>query len=185
MFISSIITPFSFCISIAGKGDGINGKKSGLWREVARIAHEVRPPFVFLENSPMLVGRGLAVVIGDLAEMGYDAKWCVLGANDCNAPHERKRLWIRGFNTDKVYADRDGLRPGEGADSSEWQTPEDKQERYGWKHELGAVDVAQRIPSYGEALRILHGMADRMDRLEALGNGLVPIVAASAWRILS
>ena len=57
-------------ISGAGKGAGIEGERSGLWREMARIIREVRPKFVFLENSPLLVGRGLAVVLGDLAKMG-------------------------------------------------------------------------------------------------------------------
>jgi DNA (cytosine-5)-methyltransferase 1 len=62
-------------ISAAGKGEGITGKKSGLWKHMARVIGEVRPCFVLVENSPMLVGRGLDVVLADLAEMGYDAKW--------------------------------------------------------------------------------------------------------------
>ena len=81
-------------ISAAGKGAGIEGKRSGLWSEMARIVGQVRPQFVFVENSPLLVGRGLAVVLGDLASMGYDARWCVLGAVDAGAPHRRKRIWI-------------------------------------------------------------------------------------------
>ncbi|AZD86586.1 DNA cytosine methyltransferase [Pseudomonas chlororaphis] len=67
-------------ISTAGNGLGIEGPRSGLWRQMARIISEVRPELVALENSPMLVGRGLALVLGDLAKMGYDARWCVLGA---------------------------------------------------------------------------------------------------------
>lgn len=59
-----------------------------------RIINEVRPKFAFLENSPLLVGRGLARVLGDLAEIGYDAEWLVLGADDVGAPHVRKRIWI-------------------------------------------------------------------------------------------
>ena len=81
-------------ISCAGKGAGIEGEHSGLWREMARIVGEVRPRYVFVENSPMLVGRGLARVLGDLAALGYDAKWCVLGAVDAGAPHKRDRIWI-------------------------------------------------------------------------------------------
>lgn len=81
-------------ISAAGSGAGIDGERSGLWREMARIVSEVRPRFIFVENSPLLVGRGLAVVIGDLADMGYDAKWCRLSASDCGAPHQRDRLWL-------------------------------------------------------------------------------------------
>ncbi|NBU79143.1 MAG: hypothetical protein EBS50_08720 [Sphingomonadaceae bacterium] len=62
---------------------------------MARIIDEVRPRFVFVENSPMLVGRGLAVVLGDLASIGFDARWGVLGASDVGAPHRRERCWIR------------------------------------------------------------------------------------------
>ncbi|MCO6437255.1 MAG: DNA cytosine methyltransferase [Phycisphaerae bacterium] len=81
-------------ISAAGNGNGIDGERSGLWREMARIVSEVRPRYVFVENSPLLVGRGLAVVLGDLADMGYDAQWFRLSASDCGAPHQRDRCWL-------------------------------------------------------------------------------------------
>lgn len=81
-------------ISCAGKGAGIDGKQSSMWGHMARIVGEVQPRFVFVENSPMLVGRGLARVLGDLAALGYDAKWGVLGAHHVAAPHRRDRIWI-------------------------------------------------------------------------------------------
>mgnify|MGYP003123096007 CR=1 FL=1 len=81
-------------ISSAGRGAGIEGKRSGLWREMARVIGEIQPRFVFVENTPLLVGRGLAVVLGDLAKMGYDARWGVLGADDAGSPHRRKRIWL-------------------------------------------------------------------------------------------
>lgn len=81
-------------ISAAGRGAGIDGERSGLWAEMARIIREVRPRFAFVENSPMLTSRGLGRVLGDLAEMGFDAEWGVLGADDVGAPHIRKRIWI-------------------------------------------------------------------------------------------
>ncbi len=84
-------------ISAAGKGAGITGAKSGLWSHMARIIGEVRPRFVFVENSPLLVSRGLAVVLGDLAALGYDARWGVLGAEHVGAPHKRHRLWIMAY----------------------------------------------------------------------------------------
>ena len=83
-------------ISAAGKGAGIAGERSGLWGEMARVICEIRPRFAFVENSPMLTSRGLHRVLGDLAEMGYDARWCVLGACDAGAPHKRDRIWILG-----------------------------------------------------------------------------------------
>lgn len=84
-------------ISAAGKGAGIDGKRSGLWSEFARIIREVQPRFVLVENSPMLTSRGLGRVLGDLAEMGYDAAWGVLGAVHAGAPHKRERIWIVAY----------------------------------------------------------------------------------------
>ena len=81
-------------ISAAGKGAGITGERSGLWREMARIIGEVGPRYVLVENSPMLTVRGLGVVLGELAKMGYDARWGVLGAHHAGAPHKRDRIWI-------------------------------------------------------------------------------------------
>ena len=81
-------------ISVAGKGAGIDGERSGLWSEMARIISEVRPRYAFVENSPALITRGLGRVIGDLAAIGYDCRWGVLGAADVGAPHQRDRLWI-------------------------------------------------------------------------------------------
>ena len=80
-------------ISVAGKGEGITGARSGLWGEMRRIVGEVRPRYVFVENSPALTSRGLGTVLGDLAALGYDAEWGVLGADDAGAPHRRKRIW--------------------------------------------------------------------------------------------
>lgn len=82
-------------ISAAGKGAGIGGARSGLWGHMARIIGEVGPRYVLVENSPLLTGRGLWRVLGDLASLGYDARWGVLGAHHAGAPHKRDRIWIR------------------------------------------------------------------------------------------
>lgn len=87
-------------ISSAGKGAGIDGAKSGMWAHMARIIGEVRPRFVLVENSPMLTSRGLGRVLGNLASMGYDARWGVLGAIDAGAPHKRERIWIVAHDTE-------------------------------------------------------------------------------------
>src|SRR5687768_8067649 len=81
-------------ISIAGRGEGIDGERSGQWSNAGRIIREVEPRLVYLENSPMLTSRGLGRVFGDLAEMGFDAEWGVLGARHVSAPHDRDRIWI-------------------------------------------------------------------------------------------
>jgi len=81
-------------ISAAGHGAGISGSRSGLWSEMARIIGEVRPQYAFVENSPMLTSRGLGTVLGDLAALGFDARWGVISAADVGAPHLRERIWI-------------------------------------------------------------------------------------------
>ena len=75
-------------------GDGLEGERSGLWTQMARIVGEVGPKFVFVENSSALTSRGLGGVLGDLAALGYDARWGVLGADDAGGPHRRERIWI-------------------------------------------------------------------------------------------
>lgn len=83
-------------ISVAGRGEGITGERSGLWVHMARIIGEVRPRYALVENSPMLTSRGLGTVLGDLSEMGYDAVWGVVGASDAGNSHGRDRIWIIG-----------------------------------------------------------------------------------------
>jgi hypothetical protein len=94
-------------------------------------------------------------------------------------------MWVVGFHPDEGYASGDELAAGEDQDFAERTTAQTEQERHGWGHELGAVDVTQRADSYAGALRVLHGLADRSDRLAAIGNGQVPRVVAEAWRILT
>jgi len=85
-------------ISQAGRGDGIEkGTRSSLWFEMLRVISEVRPKFVIIENVPMLTIRGGTRVIEGLAEIGYDAEWTVVGANEVGARHIRKRLWIVAY----------------------------------------------------------------------------------------
>ena len=85
-------------ISLAGKGAGIEGKKSGLWSELFRIIGEVRPKFALIENVPALTIRGGTRVIADLTSIGYDTEWQIVGADDVGAPHRRKRIWIVAYS---------------------------------------------------------------------------------------
>lgn len=134
-------------ISAAGSGGGIDGERSGLWREMARIVGEVRPRFVFVENSPLLVGRGLAVVLGDLADMGYDAEWFRLSASDTGAPHQRDRVWI--------VANHRGGRFGR---------PEVRQVEQPWRAEaIGASDESA-ILADTEQLQSIGGFEPEMQR---------------------
>lgn len=81
-------------ISVAGKGGGIEAERSGLWREIARLAGELRPHYIIVENTAALLGRGLGRVLGDLATLGFDAEWHCIPASAVGAPHGRDRVWI-------------------------------------------------------------------------------------------
>lgn len=195
-------------ISAAGSGVGITGSRSGLWSEMARIVSEVRPRFVFVENSPMLTSRGLGVVLGDLAALGFDAQWGVVSAADTGAPHLRERIWIVanarggrcgepskgemeqsrraeaiGASSELADASRAGcaagrIRSGSAPDREifDMQSIDGGQQRcrnrQGWPAEPGLGRVAD-------------GVAARVDRIKAIGNGQVPRVAAAAWSILN
>jgi len=112
-------------ISVAGKGAGIDGAKSGMWGHMARIIGEVRPRYVFVENSPALITRGLGRVLGDLSALGYDCRWTVLGAADVGAPHQRDRFWL--------VAHHNGV----------WQLQPQRRQRYQWGWpDNGAQDMA-------------------------------------------
>lgn len=146
-------------ISIAGRGDGLDGERSGLWSEYARIIREVRPRYVFVENSPMLTSRGLDRVLADLAESGFDAEWGVLSASAVGAPHRRARIWIVG-------RDANGhSEPGLSVDAE-------------------APGMSSRWGDHPEPLGMDDGLGNELDRLRALGNGQVPQCAAEAWRQL-
>ena len=189
----------------------------------------------------MLTSRGLGAVLGDLASMGFDAKWGVLGANDIGANHQRDRIWIRAeWRGQLPHAQHDRIRwweqqsesfkkeTGELANTecmgwekraSERGEPQNQEapsqsdnrsqtsgegkviansecsglER--WKDRrkqeiawtrgggapIGHADWWSIEPNVG---RVAHGLAARMERIKAIGNGQVPLCAATAWRVL-
>ena len=154
-------------ISSAGTGAGIDGERSGLWTELHRIISEVRPRFALVENVPALTFRGGVRVIGDLAEIGYDAEWQIVGADDVGAPHRRKRIWIVAYSK-KLHGNERREHPEQGqrqvSESGECGGSEDEECRGRWLPE----------PNVG---RVAHGIPSRVDRLRGLGNAIVPQVA--------
>ncbi len=115
-------------ISAAGKGAGIEGERSGMWKHMARIIGEVRPRYVLVENSPVLTSRGLGVVLGDLAALGYDAEWGVLGAADAGAPHRRERIWILAHSNSarlEEYGPRLAVVPERSGEAASGQEPQE------------------------------------------------------------
>jgi len=164
-------------ISCAGKGAGIDGERSGMWGEMARIIGEIRPQYAFVENSPMLVGRGLARVLGDLAEMGYDARWGVLGAQHTGACHKRERIWI--------LANYCMPRQSSRYKSPQKRRPTLEVEFRGSDCERLRGSLREWIETESGVCGVVYGVDSRVDRLKAIGNGQVPQCAALAWRILT
>ena len=77
--------------------DGIDGKRSGLWKEYKRIIYETKPKYVVAENVKALTNKGLDIVLQDLTEIGYDAEWCIVAAASFGAPHRRERCIIVAY----------------------------------------------------------------------------------------
>jgi DNA (cytosine-5)-methyltransferase 1 len=170
------------------------------------------PHFLLLENSPLLVGRGLAGVLGDIASLGYDARWGVLGAYHAGAPHARERLWLVAHAAGercpempkRLSAEGDsGIKRviqkeavGADADCFGWQGQRQPGEGAKSRRDIEARSAIAGIPFaspwaecwHEDAPRVLgmaNGVANRLDRFEAIGNGQVPAVVRLAWQTLA
>jgi DNA (cytosine-5)-methyltransferase 1 len=84
-------------ISLAGKGAGLEGKRSGLWSEFKRLIEEIKPKYAIIENVSALRSRGLDQVLREISEIGYDAEWHCITAASIGAPHRRDRIWIVAY----------------------------------------------------------------------------------------
>jgi len=155
-------------LSSAGRGAGIDGARSGLWSEFARIVRELRPRYVVVENVPaLLTGKGkrwdrgpIGRVLGDLAEARYDAEWACLSAREFGAPHLRKRVWIVAYpawNAEagaatESRAERQRARAGgQRSRAEELANPEGESERPGLRPEEPEAERRGRPGDGGRA----------------------------------
>jgi len=210
-------------ISCAGRGAGIkDGTRSGLWFEFARVICELRPRFVVVENVPALLTRGMDIVLGDLAALGYDAWWDCIPAQAVGAPHRRDRVFIVGYTNDKskstvpvddetprmqndaadanitgrrlqqefgpefkkeaivsndgtegALADTDSKRP-----HTQFRNKSPKKRQKGRRYIGRSCDETRNQWSTEPAVgRVADGVPNRVHRLRALGNAVVPQVA--------
>lgn len=181
-------------ISVAGRGAGLEGKRSGLFFEILRLAKEIKPTFLFFENVPAIRTRGLDVVVKELADIGYDSRWCALSAAEIGAPHERNRWFLLALCSDTNSSRREehGMlktalpkRPGKtvsgdkslkkdanGAKQSSYVAESEFYSRHTWW---------ETEPNVG---RVAHGIPLRVDRLRALGNAVVSAQAREAFERL-
>jgi DNA (cytosine-5)-methyltransferase 1 len=158
-------------LSYAGKGAGLDGERSGLWSEYARVIRELRPRYVLVENVAALLARGLHRVLADLAGLGFDAEWTTLRASDFGAPHARDRLWLVAY-AEGGDGPRTLLEAGQG-----------------WRPSSSARGLSRLAMAPGWQPRgfwgstepptplLVDGFPGCVAEVEALGNSLVPQIA--------
>ena len=157
--------------SVAGKQQGADDERN-MWPATRDVIRDVQPESVLLENVRGLIPAGyLGTVIGDLADLGYVGKWGVISAGATGADHERERLWIVA-HSERIGQQKQGRRI-----NAFRSTPE------AYRQTTGLVN-AVRGSALPYVCREHDGLAFGVERLTALGNGQVPIVAATAWRVL-
>ncbi len=150
-------------ISNAGKGAGIEGERSGLWGQYARLIGELGPKVVFVENVAALLGRGMGRVLGDLAALGYNAEWHGIRACRVGLPHNRDRVWIVAYAREERT---EGKFTKALSRLSTFQ---------GRENVRRAEDFAHRPNLSASGLcRTYNGLPNGVDRVAALGNAVVP-----------
>ena len=151
-------------ISTAGLGAGINkDTRSGLWEEYARLIGEIRPQYVIVENVAALLGRGLERVLGDLAQIRYDAEWHCIPASYIGAWHRRDRVWL------VAYPDKDSGQQGFATGSILGQRNLHEQSQRSFTRWPGRSNLPKsRICGRND------GVPAVVDRIAALGNAVIP-----------
>ncbi len=164
-------------ISCGGLGAGIGGARSGLWKEYRRIICEVEPEWVLVENSPVLTKRGLETVLGDLAALGYDAKWGVFGAEHAGAIHRRHRIFILAHSNEKRFQrSYEPMREGDEERARGILSALFSREQKRWPE---ANTLSQPF-----VVRANDGVSNVVDRVAAIGDAQVPAVVRLAWETL-
>jgi DNA (cytosine-5)-methyltransferase 1 len=196
-------------ISVAGKGAGLAGARSGLWWEFHRLIAETKPKWVIAENVSALRSRGLDEVLGSLAALGYDAEWHCIPASAVGAPHRRDRIWIVAYPNGQQQQPMlsrcsvEGSRAiaptgaldvdvASGGDGSSWQPHvadagcESTQVSFSGR--FATVAFPQRHPWWEvepDVGRVADGVPKRLDRLKSLGNAVVPQIPEIIGRVIN
>jgi DNA (cytosine-5)-methyltransferase 1 len=158
-------------ISIAGNGKGLEGERSGLFFEIVRLAKEIKPCFIFLENVPAITKRGGIQVVGSLAKMGYDCRWCVTSAASIGAVHKRERFFLLAHSkSERFQEERLSLR----------EEKTQPRPNHNIKHETSNQRTESPSPFY----RVDDDISFRVDRTKTLGNAVCIEQAKKAFKIL-
>ena len=155
-------------ISVAGTGEGLDGKRSALFWELFRLVKETKARWIFLENVPAVRTKGLNRIVAAFTDLGYDCRWTRVSAQEVGAPHLRQRWFLL------AHSSSPGLQRLEPQESP-WETyavPSNTHIFEDWKTSF------YRLP------RIDNGLSREVDRIKALGNAVVPIQAKTAFKRL-
>ena len=160
-------------VSVAGKGAGLDGARSGLWTEYARIIRELEPRYVVVENVSALLNRGMGRVLADLAACGYDAIWDCIPAAAVGAHHRRDRLFF------VAHTDSTRLERHRTTGDARQVCPQKTAGLF--RRSLQSASAWEPEPQLG---RVANGVSRRVDRLRCLGNAVVPQVAEVVGRVI-
>jgi DNA (cytosine-5)-methyltransferase 1 len=186
-------------LSVAGLGAGLAGKRSGLFYEIARLTKEINPRFVFLENVTAIRTNGLRDVARTFTEMGYDCRWTCISAASVGAPHKRERWFLLASNTNgnklrsqqvELQECQNKAKPSNNGQKKymantmckglegQWQITGGIESQYENTSNNSGWEVEPRVG------RMVNGVTDRVDRIKALGNGVVPAQVEKAFKML-
>lgn len=159
-------------VSRAGLRAGIEGERTGLYRELLRVIRLLRPRYAILENVPGLLDGGLGTVLGDLAALGFDAEWSVLSACAVGAPHTRERVFVVAYPHGQHGQEGVGLQSNR---------PSEDERRH------AEADTRRRVDAIAREGGVVDGFSawvDRSERIKGLGNAVYPDAAEYIGRRL-
>lgn len=167
-------------VSIAGKGAGINANRTGLWREIVRIAHEKKPKFIILENVSKIRSRGLEEVLIALSKIGYDAEWHCIPASHVGAPHRRDRIWIIAYGKEYSLSSNTNII---GLYTQEMHINGSAELLNEQKRNSGQMAWRNTKPP---VQRVVDGIPTRLDidRIKAVGNSVLPQIPEMIGRAI-
>lgn len=143
----------------------ILGSRSGLWWEFLRLIQEGQPTWVLIENVKALLNRGLAIILHQLADLGYNAEWHIIPAYAVGYPHVRERLWVVAHRNCNGVEGHSPI-PLLGLQGIPWG-----------QMCREATEWANRpMPGDGHLLRSSNGVPCYVDRVTALGNSVIPAI---------
>jgi len=196
-------------ISIAGLGKGLAGERSGLFYEIVRLANEIRPKFIFLENVPAITTRGGLEVVKEITKMGYDSRWITITASSLGALHKRERWFLLAHSRSSRCNKEQGRSPigfqetqpesshGDKNDGNTMCKPGEQtntisitQQNEGgsWRGHSGQHWPFESRDHWKETVsdmgKCSDGIPNHVDRLRSLGNAVVPQQVKEAFKIL-